>query len=169
MALFSRKPKKHSPGTEERDKKTLQTSKGMDAVPQKEEKSVPAPAGKAATKKGKGDTKEVKDTKTKKPAKDAGLNLTKSPVRILQNPLVTEKAAYMTMQHAYVFEVAMDATKRDVVAAVRALYNVTPVKVNVVVKQPRAYVARFRNRRGTKKGVKKAYVFLKKGEKLDIM
>jgi large subunit ribosomal protein L23 len=74
----------------------------------------------------------------------------------------------MTMQSGYVFEVAQDATKRDVLAAVKALYKVTPVKVNIVVKQPRAYVARFRNRRGMKSGMKKAYVFLKKGEKIDI-
>jgi len=104
----------------------------------------------------------------KKPSKDAGASLTKTPVQILKSPRITEKAAYMTMQSAYVFEVAADATKRDVVAAVTALYKVTPRKVNMVVKKPRAYVARFRNRRGMKSGMKKAYVFLKKGEKIDI-
>ncbi len=101
-------------------------------------------------------------------SKSAGANLTKTPGRILKCPRITEKAVYMTLQHAYVFEVAADATKRDVATAVHALYNVQPVKVNMVVKQPRAYVARFRNRRGTKAGMKKAYVFLKKGEKIDI-
>ncbi len=107
-------------------------------------------------------------TKKAKVSKTAGANLTKSPGRILKSPRITEKAVYMTMQHAYVFEVAADATKRDVMSAVRALYNVQPVKVNMVVKQPREYVARFRNRRGVKAGMKKACVFLKKGEKIDI-
>lgn len=117
------------------------------------------------------DTAAVKKAgakKSAKPAKDAGASLTKTPVHILKSPRITEKAAYMTMQSAYVFEVAMDATKRDVIAAVRALYHVEPRKVNMVVKKPRAYVARFRNRRGTKAGMKKAYVFLKKGEKIDM-
>jgi large subunit ribosomal protein L23 len=109
-----------------------------------------------------------KEKKANKPKKDAGANLTKAPGRIIRTPRITEKAAYMTVQNAYVFEVAMDATKRDVVAAVQALYKVTPRKVNMVRKGPRAYVARFRNRRGTKAGMKKAYVFLKKGDKIDI-
>ncbi|MBP9749146.1 MAG: 50S ribosomal protein L23 [Candidatus Pacebacteria bacterium] len=118
----------------------------------------------AAEKKPRAKVKKV----VHKISKSAGANLTKTPGRILKCPRITEKAVYMTLQHAYVFEVAADATKRDVVTAVHALYNVQPVKVNMVVKQPRAYVARFRNRRGTKAGMKKAYVFLKKGEKIDI-
>jgi len=109
-----------------------------------------------------------KEKKARKPATDAGANLTKAPGRILKSPRITEKAAYMTVNHTYVFEVAADATKRDVVTAIHALYKVTPRKVNIVNKKPRAYVARFRNRRGTKSGMKKAYVFLKKGDKIDL-
>jgi len=112
--------------------------------------------------------KTVKKTEAKKPAKDAGANLTKAPGRIIKTPRITEKALQMTMQSTYVFEVAMDVTKRDVVTAVKSLYGITPVKVNIVRKAPRAYVARSRNRRGTKAGVKKAYVFLKKGDKIDL-
>lgn len=110
----------------------------------------------------------AKEKKAKKPASDAGAGLTKAPGRILKAPRITEKAAYMTVNNSYVFEVAADATKRDVVTAVKALYKVTPRKVNIVNKQPRAYVARFRNRRGVKSGMKKAYVFLKKGDKIDL-
>jgi len=110
----------------------------------------------------------VKEKKASKPKSDAGANLTKAPGRVIVSPVITEKAVKMTMQNAYVFEVTMDATKNDVKTAVNALYNVTPLKVNIVRKNPRAYVARFRNRRGTKAGVKKAYVFLKKGEKIDL-
>ena len=131
----------------------------------KEKKDVKKPvAKKKITKKD----APVKDKKASKPKSDAGMNLTKAPERIIKAPVITEKAVKMTMQNAYVFEVAMDATKNDVKTAVKTLYKVTPVKVNIVRKAPRAYVARFRNRRGTKAGVKKAYVFLKKGEKIDI-
>lgn len=109
-----------------------------------------------------------KEKKAKKPASDAGANLTKSPGRLIIAPRVTEKAVRMTVNNTYVFEVAMDATKRDISAAIQALYGITPRKVNIVRKNPRAYVARFRNRRGTKAGLKKALVFLKKGEKIDL-
>lgn len=127
----------------------------------KENESAVAPVKKESASPSKG-------KKTVKPAKDAGANLTKSPGRILHVPRITEKAAYMTLQNGYVFEVAMDATKRDISSAVRALYHVVPVKVNIVVKKPRAFVSRSRKRRGVKAGMKKAYVFLKKGEKIDI-
>jgi large subunit ribosomal protein L23 len=115
--------------------------------------------------------KKTEVTKAKKAAKakdDAGSNLTKTPGRIIQVPRITEKALQMTTNSTYVFEVAMDATKRDVVSAVKALYNITPKKVNMVRKGPSAYIARSRNRRGTKSGLKKAYVFLKKGDKIDL-
>jgi large subunit ribosomal protein L23 len=127
---------------------------------QDEKKAVAKSAPKAADKK-KADSAKASATK--------GAHLTKSPARILKSPRITEKAAYATEKGMYVFEVAQDATKRDVIAAVKAVYNVTPRKVNVVVKQPRKYVARFRGRSGTKSGMKKAYVFLKKGEKIDLM
>lgn len=110
----------------------------------------------------------VKAGKAAKPKKDAGANLTKAPGRIIQVPRITEKALQMTVNNTYVFEVAMDATKRDVITAVKALYNVEPRKVNIIRKGPRAYVARSRNRRGVKSGLKKALVFLKKGEKIDL-
>lgn len=149
MAIFNKKTNTDSPAPEAKDTKALEKATDIPATAKKKE--------------------GVKEKKAKKGGKDAGMNLTKSPVRILKSPRITEKAAYMTMQNAYVFEVAMDATKRDVVTAVKTLYGLTPRKVNMVVKKPRAYVARFRNRRGTKTGMKKAYVFLQKGEKIDLM
>ena len=81
---------------------------------------------------------------------------------------MTEKALQMTMHNTYVFEVAQDATKRDIVKVVQALYGITPEKVNIINRAPRAYISRARNRRGTKSGMKKAYIFLKKGDKIDI-
>jgi large subunit ribosomal protein L23 len=130
----------------------------------KEEKKEKVVTEKAVVKK----KADAKEKKAHKPSKNAGASLTKTPHMILKSPRITEKAAYMTMQHAYVFEVSKDATKRDVATVVEALYQVKPVKVNIVNKKPRAFVSRFRNRRGTKAGMKKAYVFLKKGDKIDL-
>lgn len=111
---------------------------------------------------------------TKRVAKKAGdlhatkgVNLTKTPGRILKNTRITEKAAYMTLQNGYVFEVAPDATKNDIAKSIEALYGITPRKVNIVNRPARAFVSRTRNRRGIKSGLKKAYVFLEKGQKLD--
>jgi large subunit ribosomal protein L23 len=153
MALFSKK---------EDTKKTKEEQKDI-GVPSEKSAAV---APKAATDKK---DEKVKEKKAKKPAKDAGANLMKPPVHILKAPRITEKAVYMTVNNVYVFEIAQDATKRDVIAAVQALYNVKPRKVNIVRKRPRSYVARFRNRKGKKRGLKKAYVFLKKGEKIDLV
>lgn len=145
MALFSKKEKQVKPTDET---KPAVAAKAKDEV--KAEKT------------------EEKPKKTKKVAKGSTQNFTKAPGRIVKTPRITEKAVYMTMNHAYVFEVAPDATKRDVMVAIKALYNVTPRKVNIVNKAPRAYVARFRNRTGLKSGLKKAYVFLNKGDKIDL-
>ena len=135
----------------------------------KEEKKDAGVAPAASVKKDKSKkVATVKEKKAKKPASDAGANLTKSPARLIIAPRVTEKAVRMTVNNTYVFEVAMDATKRDIAAAIRALYGITPRKINIVRKNPRPYVARFRNRRGTKAGVKKALVFLNKDEKIDL-
>jgi large subunit ribosomal protein L23 len=142
MAFFNKKPTEKKVSDKEHIKKTTAKKKANEVV---------------------------KEKKAKKPKKDAGANLTKAPGRIILTPRITEKAVQMTIHNAYVFEVAMDATKRDVATAVKALYGVTPRKVNIIRKGPRAYVARFRNRRGTKKGMKKALVFLKKGDKIDLL
>ncbi len=107
--------------------------------------------------------------KEKKISKKKGeiTTLTKSADYILRGPRITEKAAYATVKNAYVFMVAVDATKRDIVAAIKQVYHVTPVKVNIVRVAPRKFVSPMRRRRGTHKGYKKAYVFLKKGDKID--
>jgi large subunit ribosomal protein L23 len=111
----------------------------------------------------------VEKNKIKKPrGASAGSTLSKTPVRILKKPRITEKAAKMTLHNAYVFEVFQDATKRDINAVIKALYGVEPKKINIVSTAPRTYISRARNRRGIKSGMKKAYVFLKKGDKIDL-
>ncbi len=53
---------------------------------------------------------------------------------VLRRPLVTEKSNYMSSQlHQYVFEVANDATRTLVKDAVEQLFDVSVVRVNVIV------------------------------------
>ncbi len=87
---------------------------------------------------------------------------------ILNNPRITEKAAYMAEQGCYVFNVAPSANKTQIAAAIRATFKVTPRKVTVVAVPRKLVMTRGSNRKGQTAGGKKAYVFLKKGDKIEI-
>jgi large subunit ribosomal protein L23 len=87
---------------------------------------------------------------------------------VLLRPRVTEKAANMTADNVYTFDIRQSATKKDVAEAVKKLYKVHPVKVTVV--NTPAKRVRMRTRRGFGKtnAGRKAYVFLKKGEQINL-
>jgi large subunit ribosomal protein L23 len=89
-----------------------------------------------------------------------------SLARVLVRPRITEKAANMTAVNVYTFDIAKSATKKQVIDAVKALYKVTPVKVNVV-NTPAKRVRKRRTRGfGTTAATRKAYVYLKKGQEI---
>ena len=88
---------------------------------------------------------------------------------IIVRPRVTEKAAIVGEHNVYTFEVRRDASKYDVRDAVKKLFKVTPIKVNVVYRKPRHFTSRMRGRKGVHPGMKKAYVYLKKGDKIDLV
>jgi large subunit ribosomal protein L23 len=83
----------------------------------------------------------------------------------LLRPRITEKANLLAGENVHAFEVAPGATKQEVAEAVRAFYKVTPVKVRIV-KNPAKEVF-VRGKKGVKAGVKKAYVYLKEGDKIE--
>lgn len=87
---------------------------------------------------------------------------------ILLSPRITEKGAYLAQLGAYVFNVRHDATKSAVASAVREVYKVTPRKVTLVAIPRKVVMTRGTNRKGKTAGGKKAYVFLKKGEKIEL-
>jgi large subunit ribosomal protein L23 len=84
---------------------------------------------------------------------------------ILLKPRITEKASFVAEANVHSFEVASSATKKQVAEAIKVFYKVTPIKVNMV-KNPAKKVF-IRGKKGIKAGVKKAYVYLKKGDKLE--
>ncbi|MFQ5661734.1 MAG: 50S ribosomal protein L23 [Candidatus Paceibacteria bacterium] len=88
---------------------------------------------------------------------------------ILIKPRITEKATMTAESGVYVFEVNPDATKKQIGDAVKKYYNVTPVKVNTAVIPSKKVSSRLRGHFGIKKGGKKAYVHLKKGDKIEIV
>jgi large subunit ribosomal protein L23 len=88
---------------------------------------------------------------------------------VLVKPRITEKAVGQSERNVYTFVVRRDATKHQVKDAVRALYNVTPVKVNIVNKAPKREFSRAKGRMVSSKGMKKAYVYLKKGDTIALV
>lgn len=87
---------------------------------------------------------------------------------VIVRPHITEKAALKAeVARAYTFEVTSKATKTNIVAAVKELYKVTPVKVHMVNLPTKTVFAR--GKRGSTSGVRKAYVFLKEGDKIEFV
>ena len=73
----------------------------------------------------------------------------------------------MTSEHGgVVFEVAMDATKPEIKAAVEALFNVKVKAVNTLVRKGK--LKRFRGTVGRQSDVKKAIVTLADGQSIDV-
>ncbi len=87
---------------------------------------------------------------------------------ILIAPRITEKGAYLAEAGAYVFNVAKNANKKAIAAAVKEIYKVSPRKVTLLAIPRKHVMTRGTNRIGTTAGGKKAYVFLKKGEKIEL-
>ena len=89
---------------------------------------------------------------------------------ILKNPRITEKATVLVEKNAYTFNVASDATKSEIIKAIKALYKVTPVAVRTVNVPKKTTMPRGkRGKMGVTGGGKKAYVYLKKGDKIEVL
>lgn len=96
----------------------------------------------------------------------ANLNIKNQTV--LVKPWVTEKAALQANKtNTYVFEVSKDATKKSVIASIKDLYKITPIRVHLLA-IPHKKVFR-RGKVGMTGGGKKAYIHLKKGDKIEVM
>jgi large subunit ribosomal protein L23 len=86
---------------------------------------------------------------------------------VIISPRITEKCAISAESNAYIFNVKKDATKGQIAKAVEMVYKVKPIKVNVVVAPGKKIFAR--GKWGKTSGSKKAYVFLKKGEQIQVI
>jgi large subunit ribosomal protein L23 len=94
---------------------------------------------------------------------------TKTPELLLKRPHVTEKVAGLSSDPhrlVYVFEVAREANKVAIKKAIIALYKVAPRRVNIVnVPSKKIFL---RGKIGARPGYKKAIVYLKKGDKIEL-
>jgi large subunit ribosomal protein L23 len=81
-------------------------------------------------------------------------------------PVITEKATLLSEQNKVVFQVAKDASKDEIAAAVEALFKVNVTKVNTL--NVKGKTKRFRGILGRRSDVKKAIVTLAEGQSIDI-
>ncbi len=89
---------------------------------------------------------------------------------ILKNPRITEKATVLAEKNAYTFNVDTKTTKNEIIKEIKAKYKVTPVAVRIVTIPTKKVMPRTKNQKiGTKGGGKKAYVYLKKGDKIEVL
>ncbi len=84
----------------------------------------------------------------------------------LTSPRITEKASMLYENGVYSFNVPASTTKTEIKKAIEGIYKVKPVKI-AIINTPRKEVF-IRGRKGFKGGGKKAYVYLKEGDKIEI-
>ena len=85
---------------------------------------------------------------------------------VIRKPIITEKSTMASEHGAVVFEVAIDAAKPEIKAAVEGLFGVKVKAVNTTITKGK--VKRFRGQLGKRKDVKKAYVTLEEGNTIDV-
>ncbi|TSC95662.1 MAG: large subunit ribosomal protein L23 [Parcubacteria group bacterium Athens1014_10] len=86
--------------------------------------------------------------------------------KILIKPLITEKTTDLAAKNKYVFEVSKDANKIEIKKAIEGLYNVSPIKMNII--KTRGKNTRYGKVQGKTKNLKKAIITLKKEDKIEI-
>lgn len=86
---------------------------------------------------------------------------------IIQNPRITEKASLVAEGRVYTFDISPRTNKQEVEKAIFTLYKVKPLKVRVLVRPIKKVFVR--GKRGTQAGGKTALVYLKKGDKIDLI
>jgi large subunit ribosomal protein L23 len=85
---------------------------------------------------------------------------------VVRKPHITEKTTLLSEHNAVVFQVAGDATKPEIKAAVEALFNVKVAAVNTMVAKGKT--KRWKGAPYRRSDVKKAIVTLAEGQQIDV-
>lgn len=158
MGLFDRfrsKWDKRDSAKTRKPKHTVSSKERADEAKKAAFRSVPGAAGSAPSKQPAAATKKAK-------REDTG-----TAYRILRRPIVTEKSTRLAAMSQYVFEVHPGANKIEVRRAVKSLYGVEPIRVNMLVYDGKT--VRYGRSVGQTKHWKKAVITLKSGQKIDIL
>ncbi len=85
---------------------------------------------------------------------------------VLKNPYISEKATELAKENKYLFKVSDRANKIQIKRAIKEVYEVDVVKVNIVnIPKKKKRLGRHH---GWQKGFKKAIVEIEKGQKIDV-
>ena len=85
---------------------------------------------------------------------------------IILGPVITEKATNASEHNKVLFKVRGDATKPQIKEAVEKLFDVKVKSINTLIRKGK--VRRFRGKRGQLSDVKKAFVTLEEGHRIDV-
>ena len=85
---------------------------------------------------------------------------------VIRGPAITEKSTLVSENNQVVFNVAKDASKPEIKAAVEALFGVKVKAVNTLVRKGK--LKNFKGKAARLGDVKKAFVTLAEGQKLDV-
>lgn len=86
--------------------------------------------------------------------------------KLILSPHMTEKASALSNQNAFTFVVRKGATKLSLRDEIKADYKVTPRAINITnLGRQWTFI---RGKLGTTDGIKKAVVFLKKGDTIKL-
>ena len=144
----------------------FKNKKDQPVAPAKE----PAPAADAEKKESVKAEKKIdkaENKESKKTAKPRALKgNTDMAHRILIKALITEKASDIGVLNKYIFAVNPKANKVEIKKAIRTVYHVDPVKINISNFSGKS--VRYGRVRGVTKGWKKAVVTLKPGDKIEV-
>jgi len=86
--------------------------------------------------------------------------------RVLLKPLITEKGTYLAEHNKYLFEVYNYTNKQEIKKAVKAVYGVMPIKVNIINSAGKK--VRHGKTNGVTRDKKKAIVTLPKGKNIEV-
>ena len=87
---------------------------------------------------------------------------------LIKKPLITEKAATLGNLDKYVFVVEKNTSSAEIKKALKKIYGVDVIKVNIINLKPKS--GAHRGKSTIKRGaIKKAIVTLKSGQSLDII
>lgn len=105
------------------------------------------------------------DKKVEKVAAKTPVNLADTS-SVIVKPLISEKAATLASDNQYVFVVEKNANRIQVRNAIKGLYGVEPVSVNIMNVQGKK--VRFGRRKGKRSDWKKAIVTLPEGQSINV-
>lgn len=129
-------------------------------APEAAEEAVKAPVAEKPAKAKKAKKEEAA------PATKKARAVSKLALTTILKPIATEKSAHLMDRGVYTFLVPVSANRVAVRQAIRELYKVTPVKVNIV--NVRGTEKRFGRTLGRTSDMKKALVTLPQGSHIDV-